>query len=89
MIKSLVHGLIYSYNLYKENATAGEFKHFNREFLWPFVIIMMQKVRGLSEEKDINVARKSVDELYKSGVCDVPANGRAKKYKGRIEEFIK
>ena len=89
MIKSLVHGLIYSYNLYKENATAGEFKHFNREFLWPFVIIMMQKVRGLSEEKDINVARKSVDELYKSGACDMPCNGRAKKYKGRIEEFIK
>ena len=50
---------------------------------------MMQKVRGLSEEKDINVARKSVDELYKSGACDVPANGRAKKYKGRIEGFIK
>ena len=89
MIKSLVHGLIYSYNLYKENATAGEFKHFNREFLWPFVITMMRKVRGLSEEQDINVARKSVDELYKSGACDMPCNGRAKKYKGRIEEFIK
>ena len=88
MVKSLAQGLIYSYNLYKEKATAGEFKHFNREFLWPFVITMMRKVRGLSDIKDIDVARKFVTDVYKSGACDVPCNGRAKKYKRRIEEFV-
>ena len=88
IIRSLAHGLVYSYDLYKKNATDAEFKHFNREFLWPFVIIMMQKVRGLSEEKDINVARKYVTDVYKSGACDMPCNGRAKKYKGRIEDFL-
>ena len=88
MVRSLAHGLIYSYSLYKENATDAEFKHFNREFLWPFIIIMMQKVRGLSDTKDIDVARKYVTDVYKSGACDAPCNGRAKKYKRRIEEFI-
>lgn len=89
MAKSLAHGLVYSYNLYKENATDAEFKHFNREFLWPFIIIMMQKVRSLSDKKDIYAAKKFVADLYKAGVCDAPCSGRTKKYKRRIEEFIK
>ena len=89
MAKSVAYGLKVSYDLYKQNATNAEFKHFNREFLWPFIIIMMQKVRGLSDEKDVLSAKKIVADVYQHGVCDMPCNGRAKKYKRRIEEFIK
>ena len=89
MVRSLAHGLKYSYDLYKENASAAEFKHFNREFLWPFIIIMMRKVRDLSDKNDIDVAKDVVADVYYHGVCDMPCNGRAKKYKCRIEEFLK
>ena len=89
MVKSVAHGLKVSYDLYKENATNAEFKHFNREFLWPFIITMMRKVRDLSDEKDIDAAKDIVADVYYHGVCDNPCNGRAKKYKRRIEDFIK
>ncbi|MBR4891692.1 MAG: glycosyltransferase family 2 protein [Alphaproteobacteria bacterium] len=89
MLQSLSVGLKASFDLYKQNATTAEFKHFNREFLWPFIIIMMQKVRGLTNKKNIDAAKKSVLDVYNHGVCDMPCNGRAKKYKRRIQEFIK
>ena len=40
--------------------------------------------RKLTDEQ-----KDEIKHIYKSGVCDVPSNGRAKKYKRRIEEFIK
>ena len=89
MVKSLACGLKYSYEKYCANATDCEFKYFNREFLWPFIITMMRKVRGLSDKHDVDVAKRVVADLYACGVCDVPCSGRAKKYRHRIEEFIK
>ena len=88
MARSLTVGLKKSFDLYKQNATVAEFKHFNREFLWPFAITMMQKLRELDNDKDRKLAARDVKKLLDDGVFDMPSNGRAKKYKRRIENFI-
>ena len=89
MAKSIACGLGCAYDLWKKNANVAEYRHFNREFLWPFAITMMRKVREISDSADLTVAKQFVADLYSRGVFDAPCNGRAKKYKGRIEEFIK
>ncbi len=88
MIDSIAAGLMYAYNLYCANATAREMKIYNREFLWPFIIIAAQKLRDLKNAEDIRVARERFTELYARGVMDRPANLRARRYRRRILSFI-
>ena len=89
MARSVSYGLKASYALYKQYATEKEFKHFNREFLWPFTITLMRKVRELDNDKDRKSAAVFVKELYDIGVFNTPVNMQTRKYKRRIEGFIK
>lgn len=89
MAESVACGLSYAYELWQKKASVSEYRHFNREFLWPFVIIMVRKVREISDSADLAVAKKIISDLYGRGVFDAPCNRRAKKYKSRIENFIK
>ena len=89
MARSVSYGLKASYALYKQYATEKEFKHFNREFLWPFTITLMRKVRELDNDKDRKSAAVFVKELYDIGLFNTPVNMQTRKYKRRIEAFIK
>ena len=89
MAKSIATGLKVSYDLYYGGATKIDFAHFNYHFLWPFTIIMMRKIRDLDNEKDIQSAKEIVKDLYNHGVFEKICGGRSRKYKRRIQEFIK
>ncbi len=88
MAKSIAVGLNYTYSLYNSSAAPREYAHFNREFLWPFIIIAVQKVRELDKVSEQREAALALLELRDNGVFDSPPNGRARKYKRRIDEFI-
>ena len=88
MIESIVVGLKYTFDLYSKNATGSEFAHFQREFLWPFIIISMRKVRELDNEKDLITAARDINKLYLHGVMDNPPTRRAHRYHRRIQEFL-
>ncbi len=88
MIESLAVGLEYTHTMYDALATPRELRHFNREFLWPFIIITMRKVRELDTDEDRRAVVGALRALRDSGVFDNPPNGRARKYSRRIDEFI-
>ena len=88
MIESLAVGLEYVYDLYSKQASQIEFEYYKREFLWPFIIIVMRKVRELDNLKDINMAKKIIKKLYTHGVMDNPPNLHARRYLRRIQDFI-
>ena len=88
MIESLAVGLKYVYDLYSEKASAIEFEYYKREFLWPFIIIIMRKVRELDNSKDIIAAKKIIRKLYGHGIMDNPPSTRARRYWRRIQNFI-
>ena len=88
MIESIVVGLKYTFDLYSKNATGAEFAHFQREFLWSFIIISMRKVRELDNEKDLITAARGINKLYLHGVMDNPPTRRAHRYHRRIQEFL-
>ena len=66
-------------------ATDKWMKVWNREFLWPFIIIFMRSVRNVDDKTEI---AKRLVELKKHGIFDRPMTMRARKYKRRIEEII-
>lgn len=66
-------------------ATDKWMKSWNREFLWPFIIIFMRSVRNANDKTDI---AKRLIELKKQGIFDKPTTMRARKYKRRIEKII-
>ena len=87
MIESIVVGLKYTFDLYSKNATASEFSHFKREFLWPFIIIAMRKVCELEKADDVNIARRAIGGMN-SKIFENPSTARARKYARRIQEFL-
>ena len=89
MIESITTGLEHAYKIYKKEASQKEFKHFVREFLWPFTIIAMRKTRNLENKFDLDVAKKAFTNLYNIGVFDKAYGLRAKKYRRKIKKFIK
>ena len=89
MAKSIATGLRTTFDLYSKGTTKLQFAHFNYHFLWPFTIIMMRKIRDLDNDVDIQVAKRFVKDLYKRGVFNKVCGVRSRKYKRRIEEFIK
>ena len=89
MAKSIATGLKAAFDLYRSGAAKIDFAHFNYHFLWPFTIIMMRKIRDFDNEKDINSAKEFVTDLYNYGVFEKTCGGRSRKYKRRIQEFIK
>lgn len=89
MIESITTGLEHAYKIYKKEASQKEFKHFVREFLWPFAIIAMRKTRNLENKFDLDVAKKAFTNLYNIGVFDKAYGLRAKKYRRKIKKFIK
>jgi len=88
MIESIATGLRATYELYSASASPKELKYFKREFLWPFIIIAMRKVRQLDNGPDIDVARRAFAALKCAGIFDDAPSPRAKKYRRRIEKFI-
>lgn len=88
IITSIFYGLNFVHKLYKSNATADEMAYYNRNFLWPFVIIAYRKIRCLTNSKDLKEVRTGLSTLYKKGIFDNPPTMRARKYKRRIEKFI-
>ena len=66
----------------KSSVTQQWTKIWNREFLWPFIIIVMKNFSGTVREK------KQLKSLYDMGVFNNPQTMRARKYKRKIEKFI-
>ncbi len=89
IVESISVGLEYVYKLYLQTATEKEFEYYNREFLWPFIIMLMHKVHELSDASDIMVAKKAISKLADVGLFDRPTSLRAYKYQRRIKRFIK
>ena len=89
MARSIATGLKATFDLYSRGANKLDFAHFNYHFLWPFTFIMMQKIRALDNAADKKQAKKFIADLYAHGVFNQTCGGRSKKYKRRIEEFIK
>ena len=89
MIESIATGLGNVFEKYKTLATQKEFKHFNKEFLWPFTIIAMRKTKDLDNRFDVQVAKRVFANLFNQGICDKPYNLRTRKYRRRIKKFIK
>lgn len=88
MIESIATGIENVFSLYSAYASDREFKHFNREFLWPFTIIAMRKVKELDNKLDVAVAQRAFENLYKQGVFDKTPTLRARKYRRKIKKFI-
>lgn len=88
MIESIATGVAATYKLYSTLASPAELKYFKREFLWPFIIIAMRKVRQLDNGPDVDVAKRAFSALKNAGVFDDAPSRRAKKYRRRIEKFI-
>ena len=88
MADSLMFGLQYTYDLYSEHATVYELSHFQREFLWPFIIIAMHNIRAIKSGKSGMLIDGKMRQLYKNGVFDNPPNRRARRYRGRIQDLI-
>jgi len=65
----------------KSCVTQRWIKIWNREFLWPFIIIFMKNFSGTVREK------KQLKSLYDMGVFDNPQTMRARKYKRKIEKI--
>lgn len=89
MIESIATGLGYVHNLYCANARPSEMKHYVREFLWPFAIIAMRKIKKLDNPLDIAVAARALGNLYDAGVFDNAPNMRARRYRRRIRKFVR
>lgn len=89
MVESIATGLQYVHNVYLNRATARQRNYFNREFLWPFTIIMMRKIfANLGNKKFVARSRHIVSGLWAKGVFDNPVGMRARKYRRRIQKFI-
>ena len=88
VVKSLCDGIGIVYDAYSVNATGRELKHYMREFLWPFTFIAMQHARQITDEKDRAIVADNLKKLYSAGVFDNPPNRRARRYLGRIRDFI-
>ncbi len=87
MIKSIATGLGAVHKMY-ETADEKYRKYYNREFLWPFIIIAARKVRELDNPADIDVARHIFENLDSNGVFANPPNRRGRRYVRRLKNFI-
>ena len=88
MIMSIFAGIKSVYKLYKSGASVAEMAYYNRNFLWPFIIIACRKFGDLDDDQDKAKVRSELSKLYAQGVFDNPPTRRARKYKRRIENFI-
>lgn len=87
MIKSIATGLDAVHKMY--GAASEKYrKYYNREFLWPFIIIAARKARELDNPADVDVARHIFENLNSNGVFANPSNRRARRYAHRIKNFI-
>ena len=89
MIESITSGIERVYSIYLSNASYKEQKYYKKEFLWPFIIIAMRKVKDLDNRLDLEVAVRAFSNLYNLGVFNDPPNFRSKKYFKRIKKLIK
>jgi len=89
MIESIAVGLQYANDVYRDNANVHQRAYFNREFLWPFTIIMMRKVFFcIDSHRHKETVRRVIARLWSAGVFDNPPTWRARKYRRRIKRFI-
>jgi len=88
VIESICVGLKHAYKLYSEIATQSEYKHFNYEFLWPFIITLKRMSNAIKDEKDIARIKQMFMEMRDMGMFQNPPTIRTWKYKSRIEKFI-
>ena len=56
----------------------------NKEFLWPFIIICMRAARSLT----VDYMKKQLVKMERMGIFNNPPTMRARKYKRRIEKII-
>ncbi len=89
IMQSLVEGIKYSYNLYKNNANEYQMKKWSENFRWFFVYWAFRKLKYLDNNTDIEIARKLLLDLEKNGVLDNPPTKQAKKLRCNICKFIK
>ena len=85
---SIIDGLARVYKIYSDYANAREMAHYQREFLWPFIIIAMQHVRQITDSDDCINIRKKLKRLYETGAFSNPPNNRAHRYMRRIQDFL-
>lgn len=89
VFENVARAITRAYDMYAAAADRAQMRTWSREFLWPFVIIMMRAVRGISDPAGLAAARAVVREMQLRGVFDNPASMRARKYLRRIREFVK
>ena len=89
IMQSLVEGIKYSYNLYKDKANEYQMKKWSENFRWFFVYWAFRKLKYLDNNTDIEIARKLLLDLEKNGVLDNPPTKQAKKLRCNICKFIK
>ncbi len=67
------------------NQNTNWIKVWQKEFLWPFIIICMRAASGVA---DTGYVKKTLIKMEKLGVFESPQTMRARKYKRRIEKII-
>jgi glycosyltransferase involved in cell wall biosynthesis len=88
-IGDIATGMKHVYNIYKKQAPAREMNIWQKEFLWPYVIWCFRDAERLDNEGDLNKARDIFKELSALGIFDNPPNGKARRYRAKISDFIK
>lgn len=89
-VRNWIIGLEKSYDLYSKNATEYEMKSWVREFVWPVIVFQIfRKVKHIDNETDRNEIKEVLSRFQKIGMFDNPPSVMYKKYKQKIEEFIK
>lgn len=88
MIEGVIAGLEYVYDLYSKYARPDEISRYWREFFWPFVIIAVRKTVDL-DPQDVAPIQAEFSRLYARGLFNNPPNMRARRYRKKIQQFIK
>lgn len=74
MIQSLSVGIIDAYKEYRKFANNYQMKMWSENFLWYFIDKVFYKTHKLTDEMDIEIARKEFVKMQKSGVLNTVPN---------------
>ena len=80
-------GIMESFVLYHDQASAREMDIWQREFMWQFIIHSFREIGGLDENDKIPVKKQFI-KMNNLGMLDAPFSKRTLKYQSRIREFI-
>lgn len=87
IMQSLIAGIKDSFVLYRDQANAHQMEKWSENFLWFFINWAFRKIKYLSDESDIDIARKEFKEIVDLGVLDIVPK-QWHKLANNITEFI-